>query len=192
MNKSKEKIPSSNGLVKGSVKELVMILIPITAIAALLVLATSLASTNTVFGQTNSTTQNQQSSSSTNTSDKSGTIKSVQTDAQGKWNLDGTWSFKGINSGSPSFNADFSMAKLDGSAKHKHTISDFKMTGTPSTNSSGTTYNGTATITMKDKPATNVPVNIVISNNGNFSIMVDPKATSNHFGDTPIMGKVTG
>jgi hypothetical protein len=192
MNKSKGKIPSSNGLVKGSVKELVMILIPITAIAALLVLATSLASTNTVFGQTNSTTQNQQSSSSTNTSDKSGTIKSVQTDAQGKWNLDGTWSFKGINSGSPSFNADFSMAKLDGSAKHKHTISDFKMTGTPSTNSSGTTYNGTATITMKDKPATNVPVNIVISNNGNFSIMVDPKATSNHFGDTPIMGKVTG
>jgi hypothetical protein len=192
MNKSKGKIPSSNGLVKGSVKELVMILIPITAIAALLVLATSLASTNTVFGQTNSTTQNQQSSSSTNTSDKSGTITSVQTDAQGKWNLDGTWSFKGINSGSPSFNADFSMAKLDGSAKHKHTISDFKMTGTPSTNSSATTYNGTATITMKDKPATNVPVNIVISNNGNFSIMVDPKATSNHFGDTPIMGKVTG
>jgi hypothetical protein len=192
MNKSKGKIPSSNGLVKGSVKELVMILIPITAIAALLVLATSLASTNTVFGQTNSTTQNQQSSSSTNTSDKSGTITSVQTDAQGKWNLDGTWSFKGINSGSPSFNADFSMAKLDGSAKHKHIISDFKMTGTPSTNSSGTTYNGTATITMKDKPATNVPVNIVISNNGNFSIMVDPKATSNHFGDTPIMGKVTG
>ena len=192
MNKSKGKIPSSNGLVKGSAKELVMILIPITAIAALLVLATSLASTNTVFGQTNSTTQNQQSSSSTNTSDKSGTITSVQTDAQGKWNLDGTWSFKGINSGSPTFNADFSMAKLDGSAKHKHTISDFKMTGTPSTNSSGTTYKGTATITMKDKPATNVPVNIVISNNGNFSIMVDPKATSNHFGDTPIMGKVTG
>jgi hypothetical protein len=192
MNKSKGKIPSPNGLVKGSAKELVMILIPITVIAALLVLATSLASTNTVFGQTNSTTQNQQSSSSTNTSDKSGTITSVQTDAQGKWNLDGTWSFKGINSGSPSFNADFSMAKLDGSAKHKHTISDFKMTGTPSTNSSGTTYNGTATITMKDKPATNVPVNIVISNNGNFSIMVDPKATSNHFGDTPIMGKVTG
>ena len=192
MNKSKVKIPSSNKLVKESAKELVMILIPITTIAALLVLATSLAYTNTVFGQTNSTTQNQQSSSSTNTSDKSGTITSVQTDAQGKWNLDGTWSFKGINSGSPTFNADFSMAKLDGSAKHKHNISDFKMTGTPSTNSSATTYNGTATITMKDKPATNVPVNIVISSNGNFSIMVDPKATSNHFGDTPIMGKVTG
>jgi hypothetical protein len=194
MNKSKINIHSSNGLEKKSAREMVMLVIPIAVVAVMLTLAISLTSATTVLGQANSTTQPQQqsSSSSANTSDKSGTITSVQTDAQGKWNLDGTWSFKGINSGSPSFNADFSMAKLDGSAKHKHTISDFKMTGTPSTNSSATTYNGTATITMKDKPATNVPVNIVISNNGNFSIMVDPKATSNHFGDTPIMGKVTG
>ena len=45
---------------------------------------------------------------------------------------------------------------------------------------------------MKEKPATNVPVTILISNNGAFSINVDPKATENHFGNTPIMGKVTG
>ncbi len=172
-----------------------MLLFPLVAVATtaimLVLAASSLTAANTVFGQTNSSTgQQQQQASSSNTSDKSGTIKSVQTDAQGKWNLDGTWSIKGANSGSPTFTADFSMAKLDGSAKHKHTISDFKIAGTPVTNSSGTTYSGTATVSLKAGPANNVPVSILISNNGDFSLNVDPKATESHFGNTPIMGKV--
>jgi hypothetical protein len=190
MDNSKGNIHNSNGSVKSSTKEMLLLLIPIFAI---LVLAVSLTSANTVFSQANSSTAQQQLSSSSatsNTSDKSGTIKSVQTDAQGKWNLDGTWSLKGVNSGSTTFTAEFSMAKLDGSAKHKHNISDFKMTGTPSTNSSGTTYSGTATVSLKAGPATNVPVTILISNNGDFSLNVDPKATESHFGNTPIMGKV--
>ena len=188
MGNSKENIHSLNGSIKKSAKQLVLLLIPITAI---LVLAASLTSANIVFGQTNSSTAQQQSSSSSGTSDKSGTITSVQTDAQGKWNLSGNWTLTGINTGSPTFNAKFSMAKLDGSAKHQHTISDFKMTGTPTNNSTGTTYGGTATVSLKEKPANNVPVSIVLSNSGNFSIMIDPKATGNHFGNTPIMGKVT-
>jgi len=194
MNNFKENKPSSNRLVKKSAtKEKILLLVPLVAVATtaiMLILATSITSSNTVFGQTNSTAQQQ--STSSNTSDKSGIITSVQTDAQGKWNLNGTWSLKGANSGSPTFTSEFSMAKLDGSAKHKHNISDFKMVGKPATDSSGTTYSGTATITMKEKPATNVPVTILISNNGAFSINVDPKATENHFGNTPIMGKVTG
>ena len=195
MNNFKENKPSSNRLVKKSAtKEKILFLVPLVAVATtaiMLILATSITSANTVFGQTNSTTQQQQSTSS-NTSDKSGIITSVQTDAQGKWNLNGTWSLKGVNSGSPTFTSEFSMAKLDGSAKHKHNISDFKIAGKPATDSSGTTYTGTATITMKEKPATNVPVTILISNNGAFSIKVDQKATADHFGNTPIMGKVTG
>ena len=195
MNNIKENKPSLNRLVKQSgTKEKILLLFPLVAVATtaiMLILATSITSANTVFGQTNSTAQQQQSTSS-NTSDKSGIITSVQTDAQGKWNLNGTWSLKGVNSGSPTFTSEFSMAKLDGSAKHKHNISDFKMAGKPATDNSGTTYSGTATITMKEKPATNVPVTILISNNGAFSINVDPKATENHFGNTPIMGKVTG
>jgi hypothetical protein len=170
-----------------------MLLFPLVAVATtaiMLILATSLAPANTAFGQTNSTTQ-QQSASSNTAADKSGTISSVQTDAQGKWNLNGTWSLKGASSGSPTFTTDFSMAKLDGSAKHSHKISDFKIAGTLATDSSGTTYSGTATVTLKAGPATNVQVTILIFNNGNFSINVDPKATENHFGNTPIMGKVT-
>jgi len=196
MNNFKENKPSLNRLVKKSAtKEKILFLFPIVAVATtaiMLILATSITSANTVFGQTNSTAQQQQQSTSSNTSDKSGTIMSVQTDAQGKWNLNGTWSLKGVNSVSPTFTSEFSMAKLDGSSKHTHNISDFKIAGKPATDSSGTTYTGTATITMKEKPATNVPVTILISNNGAFSIKVDQKATSDHFGNTPIMGKVTG
>ncbi|MGN6346376.1 MAG: hypothetical protein ACTHJ7_04170 [Candidatus Nitrosocosmicus sp.] len=190
MYKFKGNTNTSNGLKNKHTKGMFVFVIPI-AVAAMLVFATSLASTNAVFGQANSTGQ-QQSSSSANTSDKSGTIKSVQTDAQGKWNLDGTWSLKGANSASPTFDANFSMAKLDGSAKHKHTISDFKIAGKPATDVSGaTTYSGTATVSLKNGPANNVPITIIISKNGDFSLNVDPKATENHFGNTPIMGKVT-
>lgn len=189
MDKSKGNIPYSNGSAKRSTKEIPLFIIPVFA---MLVLVAGLTSANTILAQSNSTAQQQQSSSSmANPSDKSGIIKSVQTDAEGKWNLNGTWSLKGINSSSPTFNSEFTMAKLDGSAKHKHTISDFKVTGKPTTDSSGTTISGTATVSLKNGPANNVPVTLVISNNGNFSIMIDPKATGNHFGNTPIMGKVT-
>jgi len=194
MNNFKENKPLNRLVKKSATKEKILLLVPLVAVATtaiMLILATSITSANTVFGQTNSTAQQQQSTSS-NTSDKSGIITSVQTDAQGKWNLNGTWSLKGVNSGSPTFTSEFSMAKLDGSAKHKHNISDFKIAGKPATDSSGTTYTGTATITMKEKPATNVPVTILISNNGAFSIKVDQKATADHFGNTPILGKVTG
>jgi hypothetical protein len=83
------------------------------------------------------------------------------------------------------------MAKEDGSAMHKHTINDFKLTGNPTKTSTGTAYDGTTTISMKDGPVSNVPVSITLSDNGNFSIMIDPKATKNHFGNTPIEGKIT-
>lgn len=187
----KGNIHYSNGWAKRSTKEKLLILFPIVTI---LVLTVGLASVTTAAysQQANSTTGQQQSFlSSINTTHKSGTISSVQTDAQGKWNLDGEWSLDGINSGSPTFNAQFSMAKLDGSAKHQHNIYDFKIQGTPITNSTGTTYKGTATVSMKGNPATNVPVTIDLSDNGNFSIMIDPKATDNHFGNTPIIGTVT-
>jgi len=101
--------------------------------------------------------------------DKSGTIASTQKD----------------QADSPTITSRFSMAKEDGSAMHKHTINEFKLTGNPSKTSTGTTYDGAATITMKDGPVSNVPVSITLSDNGNFSIMVDPRATKDHFGSTP-------
>ena len=123
--------------------------------------------------------------------DKSGTIASTQNDQAGTWKLSGTWKFNNLNSNSPTFTSTFSMVKLDGSSMHKHTINNFKITGNPTKTSTATTYTGTATISMKGGPVSNVPVSIKLSDNGNVSIMVDPKATNNHFGNTPIEGKVT-
>jgi len=59
-------------------------------------LAASFTAANTVFAQAYATDQQQSLSASSNTSDKSGTIKSVQTDVQVKWNLDSNL-FPGIS-----------------------------------------------------------------------------------------------
>ncbi len=84
------------------------------------------------------------------------------------------------------------MMKLDGSAAHKHTINDFRLVGNlPTKTSAGSMYNGTATVSMKEGPVSNVPFSINLSDNGNISVMVDPKTTNNHFGNTPIEGKAT-
>jgi hypothetical protein len=139
------------------------------------------------------TTANNTSATAAGTSsaDKTGTITSVQNDQAGTWKLSGTWNFNNLNSNSPTFTSTFSMVKLDGSAMHKHTINDFKLAGNPIKTTTGTTYNGTATVSMKQGPVSNVPISITLSDNGNISIMVDPKTTNNHFGNTPIEGKVT-
>jgi hypothetical protein len=127
------------------------------------------------------------------TNDKFGTISSTQNGANGKpeWKVDGTWTFTGVDSKSPEFVAVFGMQMLNGSAKHKHSINEFKLIGSPNKSSDGTVYNGTATVSLKKGPANNIPVAIKITNSGDFSLKVDPKLTENHFGDTPIMGKVT-
>ena len=127
----------------------------------------------------------------TSAADKSGTIASTQNDQAGTWKLSGTWNLKNLNSNSPAFTSSFSMMKLDGSAMHKHIINDFKLAGNPTKASTGSTYNGTATVSMKEGPVSNVPISITLSDNGNISIMVDPKTTNHHFGNTPIEGKVT-
>ena len=98
----------------------------------------------------------------TSATDKSGTIASTQKDQAGTWKLSGTWNFNNLNSNSPTFTSTFSMAKQDGSAMHKHTINDFKLTGNPTKRSTGTTYDGTATVSMKDGPVRNVPVSITL------------------------------
>ena len=84
------------------------------------------------------------------------------------------------------FNATFNMFMLNGSVAHKHTITDFKMTGNPSTNGNTTTFNGTATVSLKAGPATNVPISIKLMDDSAVSIWIDPSKTENHFGNPPI------
>jgi hypothetical protein len=180
MINSKTNLHNSEIKSKIFAKNKYLLIIPI---GMFLLLTIGLASVNVIYAQTNST----QSSAS----NKQGTITSVQNGPDGKaaWNLAGNWNSTGLDSKTPTFNAHFSMAKLDGSSKHSHTISNFKIAGNPVTNATGTAYKGTTTVTMKEGPVNNVPTTIVISPKGDLSITLDPKLTSNHFGNTPIKGK---
>ncbi len=144
-----------------------------------------------------------------------GTIASLQNDKDGKpaWIVSGLWrgSLTNLTSdtammSSPSnasnnssktnlptatFNAVFNMVMLNGSALHKHEISNFTLTSMSMPDKKTVVYNGTATITMKEGPVNDVPVGIRTLSDNVISIWVDPAKTMNHFGNTPIYGTIT-
>jgi hypothetical protein len=121
---------------------------------------------------------------------KVGTIASIQNGENGKpsWIVAGAWDFKNINSSSPTFNATFNMVMLNGSAPHKHTITDFKISGSPTKQNKAIIYNGTATVSLKAGPASNVPISIKLMGPQAMSLWIDPGKTGHHFGNTPIYG----
>ena len=85
------------------------------------------------------------------------------------------------------FHATFSMVLKNGTAYHMHqisnaTIEDVRMDG------NNTIMQGTATVTMKDGPISNVPTTWTINNNNTLAISMDPSKINDHFGDTPIYG----
>jgi hypothetical protein len=131
--------------------------------------------------------------SATPLSSQSGVISSTQNGPDGKpeWKVSGTWKFTNLSSNSPTFNASFDMMKLDGSSKHKHTI-DATITSADfnrAEKSSVRTYSGTATVSMKEGPVSDVPIVIKLSSDGNMSVMLDATKTQGHFGNTAIQGK---
>ncbi len=139
-----------------------------------------------------------------------GTIASFQNDKNGKpeWMVSGLWkgsltnltsamsssssnTTTNMNLPTATFNAIFDMVMLNGTAMHKHHISDFKLTNITMPNEKTVVYNGTATITMKEGPINSVPVSVRIMNDNVISIMPDPASTKDHFGNTPIYGTIT-
>jgi hypothetical protein len=119
-----------------------------------------------------------------------GAITSIQTDMTGKinWIVGGAYKMTNINTANPTFDSTFYMIKTDGTAPHKHTISDFKMSGTPVVANNSTTFNGTSTVIMKDGPVKDVLTNIKFEDESSVSIRLDPTKTNNHFGSTAIYG----
>lgn len=87
-----------------------------------------------------------------------------------------------------SFDAIIEMTRYaDGTFLHQHTISDFMQSAILHTDANSTTINGTATVVTEQGPTENVPLFITLQNNL-VSIGIDPVATENHFGPTPISG----
>ena len=144
----------------------------------------------------------------------SGTIASLQNDKDGKpaWVVSGLWRGSLTNMSSAdammssssanattsqknlptaTFNSVFNMVMLNGSASHKHQISNFTLTGMSMPDKKTVVYNGTTTITMKEGPINDVPISIRTLNDNVISIWVDPAKTMNHFGNTPIHGTIT-
>jgi hypothetical protein len=133
-----------------------------------------------------------------------GTIASLQNDKNGN----PTWIVSGLYKGSVSLhneteqgaatgglpnvtlNAKFSMVMTNGSAMHEHRIYDFRLTDMSMPNNSTTVYNGTATITMRQGPVTDVPMSIKAMDNNAISVWIDPTKIQNHFGNTPIFGTI--
>jgi hypothetical protein len=133
-----------------------------------------------------------------------GTISSVQNGENGNpaWVLFGHWKSNLANNqslvegqgngtlGGESFNAQFEMVRLNGSAGHTHTITNFVASNSSQVNNSTMTFNGTATASMREGPVTDIPSSITITGDKVISILLDPSKVSNHYGSTPIYGLV--
>ena len=126
-----------------------------------------------------------------------GAVSSIQNNEQGKpsWILSGHWITNIINKTTDSFNqtnpAKFDswiyMVMLDGTAMHKHSISNFSLNDA-SNQDNANSYSGTVTVTLKDGPVEQVPIEIKVWNNHVIDLSLDAAKTNNHFGDTQIYG----
>ncbi len=142
-----------------------------------------------------------------------GTISSIQNDENGTpaWILSGLWKGALTNTADKSnqdfstptvsnnndnlptatFEAEFDMVMLNGSALHQHSIYNFTLVDIMKIDDEDYQVNGTATVTMvEDGPVNNVPLSIKAMNNNVISILVDPTKVNNHFGNTPIFGLI--
>ena len=141
-----------------------------------------------------------------------GTIASLQNDKNGKpaWIVSGFWKGSLTNLTSPmssnsssssntttnrnlptaTFDAILNMVMLNGTAMHKHQISNFTLTSISMPNEKTVVSNGTATITMKEGPVNAVPLSVRTMEDNVISITPDPAKTKDHFGNTPIYGTI--
>ena len=133
-----------------------------------------------------------------------GTIASLQNDENGNptWIVSGLYKASlsmnnktqdGATPGSlpnATVNSKFNMVMTNGSAMHDHEIYDFTLTDMSMPNNSTTVFNGTATITMRQGPVSDVPMSIKAMDNNAVSIWIDPTKIQNHFGNTPIFGTI--
>ena len=87
------------------------------------------------------------------------------------------------------FSATIHMVMLNGSAMHSHDLSNFTQTEESTFNSTAnsTTYVGSATITMREGPVSDVGTTITVSGSV-LKVELDPLMIDDHFGGSPIYG----
>jgi hypothetical protein len=138
-----------------------------------------------------------------------GTISSIQNDENGKpaWIVAGHWktnlldnlssgnSMEGANvTGLPSnggfFDVQIEMVGLDGTAEHRHTITNFILANASQPNNMTEVINGTTTASMMEGPVTDIPTTIRVMGDRVISIQLDPLKIDEHYGNTPIYGLI--
>jgi hypothetical protein len=137
-----------------------------------------------------------------------GIISSVQNDASGQpaWVVAGQWTsaLLGNNSvnasqptgnstvpfgGSP-FDTQIQMVRLNGTAGHTHTITNFVLANASQPDNMTKIFNGTSTASMIQGPVADIPTSIRIMGDKVISIWLDPTIIESHYGNTPIYGIV--
>ena len=110
-----------------------------------------------------------------------------------EWVLTGIWraslpnstEISNNNTNGTTFNAAIEMIKLDGTARHTHTLTDFTLLDISSeSDSNSTIFNGTSTVSLADGPALDIPTSVKLSNNNFITIWIDPQSVNNHLGDS--------
>ena len=135
-----------------------------------------------------------------------GAISSIQNDENGKpdWIITGHWktnllsenASKEVNDNTTSpfarspFDAQMEMIRLNGTAGHTHTITNFVLANVSHPNNMTKVFNGTSTASMREGPVTDIPTTIRIMGDKVISIWLDPSRIENHYGNTPIYGIV--
>jgi hypothetical protein len=136
-----------------------------------------------------------------------GEFSSIQNNASNNagWIVTGRWkmfqvpsdaqSNTNLTSGKLIFNASLTMASIDGLESHRHRITDFQLSNTTFHNRD-VIIDGTVSLTTQggkpvlDKNIPNIPIRIKIFNLMTIMIEMENKTVKEHFGSTPIYGKV--
>lgn len=127
-----------------------------------------------------------------------GQISNVQLDNTGMpaWIQSGIWVLR-VNLGQNDdlqfshLIARFVMVKLDGTAMHSHSMYNFKASEMTQEGNSTSVLKGTATVTMKDGPVSDVPLTIKVFNNAVIGFWIGPDKVDGHFGTGPIYGTLS-
>jgi hypothetical protein len=137
-----------------------------------------------------------------------GIMSSIQNDESGQpaWIVSGHWksTLVGNNSGNVSqatsnttvpfsespFDSQVEMVRLNGTAGHTHTITNFVLTNISQPNNMTKVFNGTSTASMREGPVMDIPTSIKVMGDKVLSLWLDPSKIDNHYGNTPIYGLV--
>ena len=125
-----------------------------------------------------------------------GSIANVQLDGEGnpEWIESGFWVLRlrpgASDSDMPSANlvSRITMVGVDGTAAHGHAITNFTLASASMEGNTTHVFEGTATITMRDGPVSDVSLTIKILNNAAIAMWIGPDRIDSHFGTDPVYG----